>query len=65
VREEIFGPVVCMQPFEEDKLDTIATLANDTEYSQSTSIWTGSALDPQLGVEDQGRHGLGEHPQLG
>jgi phenylacetaldehyde dehydrogenase len=40
VREEIFGPVVCVQPFEEDDLDGIAKFANDTEYGLSASIWT-------------------------
>ena len=40
VREEIFGPVICVQPFEEDDLDSIATFANDTEYGLSASIWT-------------------------
>jgi phenylacetaldehyde dehydrogenase len=40
VREEIFGPVVCVQPFEEDDLEAIATFANDTEYGLSASIWT-------------------------
>ncbi|WP_159711753.1 aldehyde dehydrogenase family protein [Geminicoccus flavidas] len=40
VREEIFGPVVCVQPFEEDDLDSIAQFANDTEYGLSASIWT-------------------------
>ena len=42
VREEIFGPVVCVQPFEEDDLDGIARFANDTEYGLSASIWTQS-----------------------
>ena len=40
VREEIFGPVVCVQPFEEDDLDNIARFANDTEYGLAASIWT-------------------------
>lgn len=42
VREEIFGPVVCVQPFEEDDLDGIARFANDTEYGLSASILTQS-----------------------
>ncbi|MBS0346814.1 MAG: aldehyde dehydrogenase family protein [Proteobacteria bacterium] len=38
VREEIFGPVVVAQPF--DDLDDIARRANDTPYGLAASIWS-------------------------
>jgi acyl-CoA reductase-like NAD-dependent aldehyde dehydrogenase len=39
-REEIFGPVTCVIPFD-DEADAIAK-ANDTEYGLSGAVWTGS-----------------------
>ncbi len=38
VREEIFGPVVCMMPF--DTEDEAIRLANDSAYGLSGSLWT-------------------------
>jgi len=38
VREEIFGPVLVAQRF--DDLDEIAALANDTPYGLAASIWS-------------------------
>ncbi len=40
VQEEIFGPVVCAQPFSDDDLERIAKQANDTIYGLAASIWT-------------------------
>jgi phenylacetaldehyde dehydrogenase len=40
VREEIFGPVVCTEPFGDDDLDAIARQANDTIYGLAASVWT-------------------------
>jgi phenylacetaldehyde dehydrogenase len=40
ITEEIFGPVVCAQPFEDDDLDRIAKQANDTIYGLAASVWT-------------------------
>jgi phenylacetaldehyde dehydrogenase len=40
VREEIFGPVLCVQSFDDADLDAIAKFANDTEYGLQASIWT-------------------------
>ncbi len=37
-REEIFGPVVTLQPFDSD--DEALALANATEYGLSASVWT-------------------------
>ena len=40
VREEIFGPVVCAMPFNDDDLERIAKQGNATEYGLAASIWT-------------------------
>jgi phenylacetaldehyde dehydrogenase len=40
VREEIFGPVVCVQAFDDDSLDAVAKFANDTSYGLQGSVWT-------------------------
>ncbi|HKJ23705.1 MAG TPA: aldehyde dehydrogenase family protein [Myxococcota bacterium] len=38
VREEIFGPVVCVQSF--DALEDAVAQANDTPYGLAASVWT-------------------------
>jgi phenylacetaldehyde dehydrogenase len=40
VQEEIFGPVVCAQPFDDNDLEQVARQANDTLYGLAASIWT-------------------------
>jgi phenylacetaldehyde dehydrogenase len=40
VREEIFGPVVCIQSFDDEDLESVAKFANDTEYGLQASVWT-------------------------
>ena len=38
VREEIFGPVAAIMPF--DNEDEVVALANDTEYGLAAGVWT-------------------------
>jgi phenylacetaldehyde dehydrogenase len=40
VREEIFGPVLCAMSFSDSDVDSIARMANDTQYGLAASIWT-------------------------
>jgi phenylacetaldehyde dehydrogenase len=40
ITEEIFGPVVCAQPFDDADLEKIAKRANDTIYGLAASVWT-------------------------
>ena len=40
VREEIFGPVVCAMPIDDNDLERIAKTANDTTYGLAAYIWT-------------------------
>ncbi|HYK25413.1 MAG TPA: aldehyde dehydrogenase family protein [Steroidobacteraceae bacterium] len=40
MREEIFGPVVCAMPIDDEDLDRIAKVANDTTYGLSAYIWS-------------------------
>lgn len=42
VDEEIFGPVLCVMPFETEDLDEIAALANSNRYGLAAYVWTSS-----------------------
>ena len=42
VREEIFGPVLVAQRFDDDDLDRIAKEANDTIFGRASSGWTNN-----------------------
>lgn len=62
VREEIFGPVVCVLPFSSES--EVIDAANDTPYGLAGSVWTadvGKGLRV-LNALRAGRVGLNNHP---
>jgi betaine-aldehyde dehydrogenase len=63
-REEVFGPVVAVMPFDDE--DDAVRLANDTEFGLSGSIWTrdlGRALRVSRAV-DAGNLSVNSHSSV-
>ena len=59
-QEEIFGPVVTVIPFEDEK-DAIR-IANDVRYGLMATVWTGDpARGHRVARADQGRDGRDQH----
>ena len=61
MREEVFGPVVTVSPFENN--DDIPALANDSEFGLASSIWTRdlSTAHRIAGRIDAGMVGVNTH----
>ena len=61
-REEIFGPVVCVTPFD-DEADAVR-LANDTRYGLAAYMWTNDLrCGHRLSAPTRSRHGVGQLAQ--
>ena len=59
IREEIFGPVGCVIPFDDE--DEVLAAANDTEYGLAGAIWTENlGRAHRDGERASRRPGLGE-----
>jgi aldehyde dehydrogenase (NAD+) len=54
-REEIFGPVLCLIPY--DSVDEAVRIANDTEYGLSGYVYGGTA-DEAMAVARRLRTGM-------
>ena len=64
VREEIFGPVLVVESFDDSDLDRIAKQANDTVYGLAASVWTrDGGLAHKMAEAAARRHGVDQLPQ--
>jgi phenylacetaldehyde dehydrogenase len=66
VRNEIFGPVLCVQTFGDDDLAAVAREANSTIYGLSGSVWTrdlGTALK-MVRMIDSGQVSVNMHAAI-
>ena len=54
VQEEIFGPVVCAQPFNDNEIDQIAKTANDTVYGLAASCGHATSASPTSSLDGFG-----------
>ncbi|MFI1967940.1 aldehyde dehydrogenase [Streptomyces cinnamoneus] len=53
-REEIFGPVVCLLPYEDE--EEAVAIADDSDYGLSGSVWTGD-VEHGIGIARRVRTG--------
>jgi len=62
-REEIFGPVMCVQAFGDSELEDVAAEANATIYGLSGSVWTKdiSVAHKMAGLIDSGQVSINCH----
>ncbi len=66
VKNEIFGPVLCVQSFRDGDLDEVARQANSTVYGLSGSVWTrdiGTAMQMVRKI-DSGQVSVNMHAAL-